>query len=72
MTQPDEDLRAPDGAVDPVSDDPEAPEADALDQALPANPAASPVRAPGLPLEANEADVAEQSVVVEDPDEDYR
>jgi hypothetical protein len=72
MTQPDEDVRALDSAVDPVSDDPEAPEADALDQALPANPAAAPGRTVGMPLEANEADVAEQSLVVEDPDEDYR
>ena len=63
-------MTQPDG---PISDDLEAPEADAVEQATLANPVDAPRTARvAVPLEANEADVAEQSVVVEDPDEDYR
>ncbi len=71
MTQPGEDLHEREvPTLDPESRDPEAPTADAFEQALPANPADVPT-APRVPLEANEADAVEQGIVV-DVDEDYR
>jgi hypothetical protein len=72
MTQPGEDLHELDAPIlDPDRRDPEAPDADAYEQALPADPTAvhSETR---VPLEADEADALEQAQVVEGLDDDYR
>ena len=72
MTQPGEDLHELDQPrLDAVDRDLEAPEADAYEQALPADPAELPIDA-RLPFEASEADAYEQSLIVEGPDDDYR
>jgi hypothetical protein len=72
MTQPGEDLHELDAlSLDAPGRDPEAPDADAYEQALPADPAQLPEE-PRLPLEADEADVYEQALVVNDVDDDYR
>ncbi|WP_189169673.1 hypothetical protein [Pilimelia anulata] len=68
MTQQYEDLTPPDH-LDPAERDLEAPAADAIEQAFPANPADAPEELPGSP-EANEWDAAEQARVV-DLDDDY-
>jgi hypothetical protein len=71
MTQPGEDLHELDIPLDAVRADLEAPDADVFEQSWPANPA----RAGGptsVPLEANEADAAEQAMVVDLDDDDYR
>jgi hypothetical protein len=71
MTQPGEDLHELDSLeFDPRDRDVEAPEADAYEQAMPANPARLPAELRLAP-EANEADAYEQSQVV-DLDDDYR
>jgi hypothetical protein len=70
MTQPGEDLHEPDSTRLDVSRDAEAPEADAYEQAVPADPARLPADL-RLAYDANEADAFEQSQVV-DVDEDYR
>jgi hypothetical protein len=49
----------------------EAPEADVLEQATPAGPGEH-LAARDLPLESDEADAAEQAVVVELDEDDYR
>jgi hypothetical protein len=72
MTEPGEDLHELDGVLlDVDSRDPEAPDADAYEQALPADPAMLPTE-PRVPLEANEADALDQAAVVETEDDDYR
>ena len=70
MTQPGEDLHELDSPRLDASRDAEAPEADAYEQALPANPARLPADL-RLADDANEADAYEQSQVV-DMDDDYR
>jgi hypothetical protein len=69
MTQPGEDLHELDGPRFDNDRDVEAPEADAYDQALPADPAHLPADLRLAP-DANEADAYEQSQVV-DLDDDY-
>jgi hypothetical protein len=71
MTNPDEDFPGIDQDLDfePETSDIEAPRADSVEQAIPANPAL--VRAaPRMAFEAGEYDAIEQSRVV-DFDEDY-
>jgi hypothetical protein len=70
MTQPGEDLHELDSPRLDESRDAEAPEADAYEQSLPANPAGLPAEL-RLAYDANEADAYEQSQVV-DLDDDYR
>jgi hypothetical protein len=73
MTQPDEDLLTIDDHLDPEVRDIEAPAEDMVEQATPADPADAP-GAPvelRLPFEADEADVLEQSRIVQLED-DYR
>jgi hypothetical protein len=70
MTQPGEDLHELDSPRFDTSTDAEAPEADAYEQAVPADPARVPAE-PRLSPDANEADAIEQSQVV-DMDDDYR
>lgn len=70
MTQPGEDLHQ-DDPPDAASHDLETPDADAQEQAIPANPFEEPVPERGVGLEVNEADALEQARVVE-LDEDYR
>jgi hypothetical protein len=70
MTQPGEDLHELDSPRLDSSPDMEAPEADAYEQSLPANPARLPADL-RLAYDANEADAYEQSQVV-DMDDDYR
>jgi hypothetical protein len=70
MTQPGEDLHQ-DDAPGPAGQDPEVPDADALEQAIPANPFEQRVPEQGVGLEVKEADALEQAQVVE-LDEDYR
>ena len=75
MTQPDDELLTVeehiDERLDPDNRDIEAPEADAVEQATPANPADSPPASGPPAFEANEYDVLEQERVV-DLDDDYR
>jgi hypothetical protein len=75
MTRPDDDLE-PRDHLDPLDEDPaerdiEAPTADAAEQAAPVTPGAArvPVR---LGWEVGEWDAAEQSVVVDLDEDDYR
>jgi len=70
MTQPGEDLHELDSPRLDHGRDAEAPEADAYEQAVPANPARLPAELRLTP-DANEADAYEQSQVV-DMDDDYR
>lgn len=71
MTQPGEDLHEHDvPSLDRDRRDLEAPEADAYDQTVPANPAYVNGE-PRIPFDADEADVYEQTQIV-DLDEDYR
>ena len=70
MTQPGEDLHELDSPRFDTNRDAEAPEADAYEQAVPANPARLPADL-RLAYDANEADAYEQSQVV-DMDDDYR
>jgi hypothetical protein len=75
MTEPDDDLLEVDDRIDerldPDNRDIEAPEADAFEQATPANPAEQPVPNANHNVEANEYDVLEQERIVE-LDDDYR
>jgi hypothetical protein len=57
--------------LDPRERDLEAPEADAAEQATPADPAAAPRADPSRSLEVNEYDALEQARIVELED-DYR
>ena len=68
-----EDLADDAGADDPTTD-PEAPEADAVEQRTAIEEETAPVgpRAPGVALDANEADVLEQEQVVHLDEDDYR
>jgi hypothetical protein len=59
-----------DTGIDPAERDPEAPDADAVEQATPANPADEPEEV-RRGLEVDEWDALEQARVV-DLDEDYR
>jgi len=70
MTEPDEDLLTLESTFDPDERDIEAPDADAVEQATPVNPADKPevIR---VPFEANEYDAIEQARVV-DLDDEYR
>jgi hypothetical protein len=63
--------QAPVPPLDPEERDPEAPVADAYEQATPADPSETPepVR---VPPDVNEADALEQAQVVESDDDDYR
>ena len=70
MTQPGEDLHELDSPRFDGGRAVEAPEADAYEQALPADPARLPAEL-RLAFDANEADAFEQSQVV-DMDDDYR
>jgi hypothetical protein len=69
MIQPDEDL-IPGDHLGPEERDPEAPAADAVEQATPANPAED-VAEVHRGLEVSEYDAVEQAHIV-DLDEDYR
>jgi hypothetical protein len=69
MTMPDEDI-APGDHLDPEERDLEAPDADAVEQATPANPADAPTEV-HRGLEVDEYDALEQARVV-DLDDDYR
>jgi hypothetical protein len=70
MTEPDEDVLILDAHLDPDERDIEAPDADAVEQATPVDPAAQPVEV-RIPFEANEYDVLEQAQIVE-LDDEYR
>lgn len=70
MTQPDEDLD-PGNHLDPDERDIEAPTADAAEQAASARPTETPPEV-RLGWEVGEWDAAEQAVVVDLDDEDYR
>ncbi len=69
MTQPDDDLLFIEDHLDPEERDIEAPPEDMVEQATPANPAETPIQ-PRVPFEADEADVLDQSRIVEF-DDDY-
>jgi hypothetical protein len=71
MTQPGEDLHELDHPVPADGRSVEAPEADAYEQALTADPARLPADL-RLTDEVNEADAYEQSQQVVDLDDDYR
>jgi len=72
MTQPGEDLHERDlPAPDSDTRDPEAPTADALEQAMPANPADVPAEENSIGLEVDEADALDQAAIVE-LDDEYR
>jgi hypothetical protein len=71
MAQPDEDFLALDEHLDPDARDIEAPAADAVEQATPANPADAPVEV-RRGLEVSEWDAVEQAHVVDLDDDDYR
>jgi hypothetical protein len=70
MTEPNEDLLTLDSALNPDERDIEAPDADAVEQATPANPADLPQEV-RVPFEANEYDAIEQARIV-DLDDEYR
>jgi hypothetical protein len=70
MTQPDEDFLILDD-LDPADRDIEAPPEDAAEQATPADPLDAPTQ-PRVPLEADEADAIDQSLMVDLSDDDYR
>jgi hypothetical protein len=69
MIQPDEDL-IPGDHLGPEERDPEAPAADAVEQAMPANPADDSAEV-HRGMEVSEYDAVEQAHIV-DLDEDYR
>ncbi|HEY2950563.1 MAG TPA: hypothetical protein VGJ53_19555 [Micromonosporaceae bacterium] len=69
MTEPDED-RAPGHHLEADERDIEAPDADAVEQAISANPAEEPAEV-HRGLEVGEWDAVEQAYVV-DLDDDYR
>jgi hypothetical protein len=70
MTEPDEEELVPDDHLDPEERDIEAPDADAAEQAAPADPADGPVEV-HRGLEVGEWDAIEQAHVVSF-DDDYR
>ncbi|MEN3306651.1 MAG: hypothetical protein V7603_2853 [Micromonosporaceae bacterium] len=70
MAEPDEQLIDPDARLVPDERDPEAPDADMVDQVTPVNPAERPAET-YRGLEVDEWDALEQSRVVE-LDDDYR
>jgi len=70
MTKPEEDFVAEDATMDPDERDIETPDADAAEQATPANPADAPTVV-HRGLEVGEWDAVEQARVV-DLDDDYR
>jgi hypothetical protein len=70
MTRPDEDLTLGDH-LDPDERDPEAPPADVAEQATPARPGEAPSEV-RRGWEVGEWDAAEQAVVVDFDDDDYR
>lgn len=70
MTRPDDDLNLGEH-VDPDERDLEAPPDDAAEQAVPVKPAEAPSEV-RRGWEVNEWDAAEQAVVVDLDDEDYR
>ena len=70
MTRPDEDLSPSGTQLDPAYRDPEAPPADAAEQAAPVAPTEEPDEVhPGL--EVNEWDAVEQAIVI-DLEDEYR
>jgi hypothetical protein len=68
MTQPDDDLLIIEDHLAPEERDIEASPEDVVEQATPANPADTPIE-PQVPFEANEADVLDQSRIVDLEDE---
>jgi hypothetical protein len=77
MGQPDEDLApnedfAPGEHLTPDERDPEAPAADAVEQATIADPTVDEQSDVQRRLEVNEWDAIEQAQVVGSPDEEYR
>jgi hypothetical protein len=68
--EPDEQLIDPDARLEPDERDPEAPDADIVEQATPVDPAELPAEM-HRGLEVGEWDAIEQSRVVE-IDDDYR
>jgi hypothetical protein len=70
MAEPAEEFEASDGHLDPDERDIEAPDADAVEQATPANPADAPPEIHRT-LESPEWDALEQAHIV-DLDDDYR
>lgn len=64
-------LTGTEAAAEPPSRDPEAPEADVVEQARAAGPAEHRV-ARELPLEADPIDAAEQAVVLPVDDDEFR
>ncbi|MEO3927283.1 hypothetical protein ACQEVC_09890 [Plantactinospora sp. CA-294935] len=71
MGQPDEDF-APGDHLTPDERDPEAPAADAVEQATVANPNNEEQPAVRTGLEVNDWDALEQAQVVGTEDDDYR
>ncbi|MEE6258295.1 hypothetical protein [Plantactinospora sonchi] len=71
MAQPDEDF-APGDHLAPDERDPEAPDADAVEQATVADPATEDQPEVQRGLEVDEYDALEQSRVVGPQDDDYR
>lgn len=69
MTSPEEEFTPDEGYLEPNTRDPEAPTADAAEQAIPARPADTRVE-PKTAFEAADYDALEQSRVV-DLDDDY-
>jgi hypothetical protein len=70
MTRPDDEL-APSERLDPDERDPEASPADAAEQAAPVRPGDAPVEV-HRGWEVGEWDAAEQAVVVDFDEDDYR
>jgi hypothetical protein len=66
------DLRTDPSATPPEIEDPEAPEADVLEQRTAAVETAEEEETPDVGVEADPADVAEQSRTVELDDDEYR
>lgn len=71
MTEPEEDLLTVDDRLDPAVRDLEAPTADAVEQATPADPAQAPEQ-PRVPFDADEADALDQAAIVAHEEDDYR
>jgi hypothetical protein len=70
MTRPDDD-RVPGDHLEPADRDPEAPEADAAEQAAPVRPGDAPPEV-RRGWEVGEWDAAEQAVVIDLDEDDYR